>query len=158
MIASNINLVVPLAASSLLVLWGRWILLFLSVSFVLFSIHSILILPLSPLLHINTFIFSHSRLAFSLLPRGASTCCAGTPIDGFTPTLAIAPRIIAAGAGAPAAAAAMIHEKGISCNSVEETRSKLWFSLSAVLSGCERYIRGRWLRMERNGGCMHWRY
>jgi hypothetical protein len=152
MIARNINLVIPLAASPLLVLWGRWGLLFLSVSFVLFSIHSIHLFACSPLRHINAFIFGRDRLAFALLPRSASTCCAGTPFDGFIVAPAIARPTAGAGAGTPTAA--MVHEKGISSNSVEEMRSKLWFFLSAVLSGCERYIRGRRLGMELNGGCM----
>ena len=112
-----------------------------------FTIHSVL--PCSPLLHINTFIFSRTRLAFPLLPRRASTRRAGTPIDGFTLALAIGAPAAAGGAGA--SAAAMIYEKGISGNIVEEARGKLWFFLSAVLDGCERYIRGRRLRMgERN--------
>ena len=145
MIARNINLIIPFPPSFLLVLWGRRVFFFLSVSFVSFTIHSLL--PRSPLLHINTFIFSRTRLALPLLPRCASTRCAGTPIDGFTLAFAITTPAAAASASTPTPTTAMIHEEGISGNSVEETRSELWFFLSAVLDGCERYIRGRRLGM-----------
>jgi hypothetical protein len=153
-IARNINLVIPLAAILLLVLWGRQVLLFRSVTFVLFSIHSILLLPRPPLLHINTFGFSHTQLAFPLLPRSAGTRRAGTPVDDCTLSLAITAATATSVANASIAAASMIHEKGISGDSVEEKRSKLWFFLSAVLDGyqcgcgCERCIRGRRLGMK----------
>ena len=143
MIARDINLVIPLAPGLLLVPWGRRILRVLFVSSVLFSIFSDL-LPRPPL------IFSHTRLAFPLLPRGTSTGRAGTRICAFTLAFTIATPAAAITA-APTAAA--FQEKSIFSTS-EETRSKLELFLPAVLGcrryGCERYICGRWLGMERN--------
>ena len=164
MIARDINLVVPLPPTLLLVrYWGRWILrLILFTSSVLFTINSTLLLPRSPL-PINAFLSNFTQLAFPLPPRGAVTRRAATSIEGFPFAFTIAVPATAT-TSTPTTAAATIDEEGVFSTS-EETRSKVKPFFSTILGGCrcrhqcgrgcgcgyERHVRMRRLGTERGG-------
>lgn len=161
MITRDINLVVPLPPTLLLVrCWGRRILrLILFTSSILFTINSTPLLPRSPV-PINAFLPSFTQLAFPLLPRGTITRRAATSIEGFPFAFTIAAPATATTSTATTAAATI--DEGIFSSS-EETRSKVKLFFSTILGGCryryrcgcgcgcgyERHVRMRRLGTER---------